>query len=182
MTRSVSGCSVTARARLERNSIHHHNQLGITFTNPHTGTPTPNDPGDADAGPNGQQNYPVLTAASTTSVSGTLSSAPSSTYHVELFASSVCDSSGYGEADRYLTSVDVTTNGDGDASFTVLVTGVATARADHEHRDLVNRRDVGVLGVPRRAGAAGRCRRRRCARRERQLPDGRQRRPGGRRR
>jgi hypothetical protein len=39
------------------NSIHDNVGLGISFGG---GTPTPNDPGDADTGPNGLQNYPVL--------------------------------------------------------------------------------------------------------------------------
>ena len=57
---------------------------------------------------------------------GRINSTPESDFTVELFASPSCDPTGHGEGERYLTSVDVTTNGDGDASFTVPVTGVAT--------------------------------------------------------
>jgi hypothetical protein len=72
-------------------------------------------------GGNLDQPAPVLTAAtsdgSSTTVSGTLSSTPNSTFTIELFANSVNDPSGSGE--RFLGSVQVTTDADGNASFTV---------------------------------------------------------------
>ena len=47
--------------------------------------------GDADAGPNGLQNFPVLTSARATTagtvVRGLLQGAPSTTFRIELFAS-----------------------------------------------------------------------------------------------
>jgi CSLREA domain-containing protein len=112
------------RVRLTQNSIHDNSGLGVSLSDVQVPSPTPNDPGDVDAGPNGLQNFPVLTSASATSVAGTLGSAPSSTYTVELFASSACDSSGNGEGVRYLTSVEVTTNESGTGTFVVPVTGV----------------------------------------------------------
>jgi hypothetical protein len=71
-------------------------------------------------GGNHDQQAPVLTSAtsdgSSTTVTGTLSSTPNSTFTLELFANSVNDPSGSGE--RFLGSVQVTTDADGNANFT----------------------------------------------------------------
>jgi hypothetical protein len=71
-------------------------------------------------GGNHDQAAPVLTSATTdgtsTTVTGTLSSAPNSTFTLEFFASSPGDPSG---AEQFLGSVVVTTDADGNASFSV---------------------------------------------------------------
>jgi hypothetical protein len=71
-------------------------------------------------GGNHDQAAPVLTSATTdgsrATVTGTLTSAPNSTFTLELFASSPGDPSG---AERFVGSVQVTTDADGNASFTV---------------------------------------------------------------
>jgi hypothetical protein len=71
-------------------------------------------------GGNNDQVAPLLTSATTdgssTTVTGTLSSTPNSTFTLELFANSVNDPSGSGE--QFLGSVQVTTDADGNASFT----------------------------------------------------------------
>ncbi len=86
---------------------------------------TPNDPGDADTGPNELQNFPVLTSAlgfvQTTEVRGTLDSTSASTFTVELFASPACHASGHGDARTVLGAADVVTDAAGDASFTVVL-------------------------------------------------------------
>jgi titin len=72
-------------------------------------------------GANLDQQAPLLTSATTdgnsTTVTGTLSSTPDSTFTLELFANSVNDPSGSGEV--FLGAVQVTTDADGNASFTV---------------------------------------------------------------
>jgi hypothetical protein len=72
-------------------------------------------------GGNHNQAPPVLTSATTdgisTTVTGTLSSTPNTTFTLEFFANSVNDPSGSGE--QFLGSVVVTTDADGNASFTV---------------------------------------------------------------
>ena len=84
---------------------------------------TANDPLDADGGSNGRTNYPVLTPTVTTtsaggaSVQGTYSGAPSETFRLEFFASSTCHPSRFGEGERVLGHLDVTTDGDGLATF-----------------------------------------------------------------
>lgn len=86
---------------------------------------TPNDPGDGDPGANDRQNTPALGSAttyantSTTTVVGALASRPGGTYRVELFASAAADPSGYGEGERFVGAVEVTTDAGGDAAFTV---------------------------------------------------------------
>ncbi len=95
---------------------------------------TGNDTSDPDAGANQRQNYPVIdglpattSGAATTSVTGSLNSAASTTYRVEFFASQTCDSSDFGEGERFLGGADVTTNGSGDATIneSVNTTGIS---------------------------------------------------------
>jgi hypothetical protein len=90
---------------------------------------TPNDPGDLDTGANDLQNYPLLQRAvvrprSGTTVTGTLFSHPNTTYTIELFANLACDPSQFGEGRRYVVTTQVTTNGQGVASFSIDVGGI----------------------------------------------------------
>jgi CSLREA domain-containing protein len=81
---------------------------------------TPNDPGDVDDGPNGLQNFPILTSVSAgtpTTVGGALHSAPDTTYRIEFFDSPTCDPLGFGEGEDFLSSIEVTTDSLGDTSF-----------------------------------------------------------------
>lgn len=119
------------------NSIGRNGGLGINLV-PYPLEPAPwcdwcapvvtlNDPGDADTGPNGLQNYPVIVSATTSSASakitGTLNSAPNASYILDFYANDTCHESGHGEGDRYLGATSVTTDGNGDASFSVVLPG-----------------------------------------------------------
>lgn len=98
------------------NSIFVNGALGIDLA---PSGPTPNDPGDGDAGPNGLQNFPsVSVQPGGTSVAGSLSSTPSTAFVIDIFDNVVCDASGFGEGEKYLGSVNVTTDGTGTATFT----------------------------------------------------------------
>jgi hypothetical protein len=82
-----------------------------------------NDAGDGDSGPNGTQNYPVLTSVQTDGLQvhivGTLNSTANLPARIEFFASSTGDASGHGE--RALSGyAEVLTNGSENASFDVL--------------------------------------------------------------
>ncbi len=115
--------------RISGNSIHDNGGLGIDLTpNSWTLGVTPNDPLDADAGGNGLQNYPVLAAAhvegASLRVAGALHSSPAGTFTVELFASSACDPSGFGEGGQFLGATSVTTDGAGNASFDVVLAAI----------------------------------------------------------
>jgi hypothetical protein len=95
---------------------------------------TPNDPLDADAGPNDLQNFPVilsaasspsptspLTARGTTEVRFTLSARPATTYAVDYYSVASVDPSGHGGSDRRLGSVQVTTDAAGNYAGTAVV-------------------------------------------------------------
>lgn len=92
---------------------------------------TANDPGDGDAGANNGQNFPVLTSAVTgstaTTVRGRLNSTASTTFTIELFSNAVCDASGNGEGRSYLKRQTVTTDANGNASFTATLSPVVPA-------------------------------------------------------
>jgi uncharacterized repeat protein (TIGR01451 family) len=115
----ASGVFETVGNAILGNSIFANGGLGIALGD----GPTQNDPGDGDTGPNGHQNFPVITGVTVdngeTRIDGTLNSRPDSTYHVELFRNSECDSSHFGEGQTLLGSTSVTTGPDGDASFAV---------------------------------------------------------------
>jgi hypothetical protein len=119
------------------NSISDNGHLGIDLTLVATGSgqpgdgPTPNDPGDFDGGPNGLQNFPVLTQASSdnfvTDIVGNLNSLPNTSFRIQFFSNTSCDPSGYGEGEDFLGESFVGTDGNGNASFNAspLVGGLA---------------------------------------------------------
>ncbi len=82
---------------------------------------TPNDPGDPDPGANLLQNFPVVGSVvlgpASTEIHGTLDSLANLGFRVELFASLVCDASGYGQGQRPLGAVDAATDASGNAAF-----------------------------------------------------------------
>ena len=116
--------SLIGDAVISGNSIRDNGRLGIdlaTWSAGYDGV-TPNDQGDTDTqGGNGLQNFPVLSGAETTGsaihIAGTLNSHANTSYRVEFFANAACDPTGYGEGETYLGSVEVTTNGSGNAAI-----------------------------------------------------------------
>lgn len=116
----------TARGiRISGNSIDSNGGLGIDLIAQSGGGVTLNDPGDADDGGNGLQNFPVIQSASAnsegTTVNGTFNSLPNSQFSLEFFSSPQCDPSGYGEGRTFLGNVNVTTDSAGNASFQATV-------------------------------------------------------------
>ncbi len=113
-----------------RNSIHSNGGLGIDLSDDGV---TPNDPGDADSGPNDLANFPVIASALTTGesvmVSGAMQGPPSEAYNIHLYANSACDPSGHGEGATFLGSAMAVTDGAGNAVFTVDVPGAVAAGA-----------------------------------------------------
>ena len=104
---------------IRRNSIFSNTGLGIELAPDGV---TPNDTGDGDTGPNNLQNFPVVTSVvvGSTTVQGTLNSTANTQFTLEFFYSSSCDPSGNGEGENFLGSTTETTNGSGDAPFTVV--------------------------------------------------------------
>jgi hypothetical protein len=81
-----------------------------------------NDLADGDQGPNNLQNFPAIGSAVTNganiTITGTLISAPNTKFHLEFFASSLSDASGYGQGGTPIGSIDVTTDVSGYTDFT----------------------------------------------------------------
>jgi hypothetical protein len=82
---------------------------------------TPNDVGDGDTGANNLQNFPVIAGVvvnGNTTISGTLNSTPNTTFRIEFFSNSECDSRfGHGEGETFLGFIEVTTDSEGNATF-----------------------------------------------------------------
>ena len=83
-------------------------------------SPAPNDPGDADNGPNGLQNYPVLSVAGAGAagfdIGATLDSHVG-VFHFEFFASPACGRFGHGEGKTFVGSTDVASDNAGITTF-----------------------------------------------------------------
>lgn len=91
---------------------------------------TANDPLDADSGPNNLQSRPALssvTAGATTQATFTLESQPDSVYLLDFSASASPGAFGFGEGQRHLGTVSVTTDGSGHIGFPVELPGLVTA-------------------------------------------------------
>lgn len=128
VVRSGTGNAILA------NRIFGNDGLGIELVNSSTvdGVPLPNDAGDTDTGPNGLQNYPVLTSAAvggSTAITGTLQSTPSGRFRLEFFASGTADPSGHGEGDTFLGYTEVNTDANGFATFNATVPAAPVDRS-----------------------------------------------------
>ena len=103
--------------RILSNSIFSNTGLGIDLG---TDGVTPNDVGDGDTGANNLQNFPVLTQATTngsnTTVAGTFNSTASTTFTLQFFSNPASDAN---EGRTLLATTDVTTDGSGNASFSL---------------------------------------------------------------
>ena len=101
------------------NSIFANGALGIDLGGDGV---TPNHPGGPISGPNNFQNYPVLSSAVSakgkTTIDGTLNSAADTTYLIQFFSNPTADPSGYGQGKTLIGSISVTTDANGNASFT----------------------------------------------------------------
>ena len=97
------------------NSIHDNESPGIEIS---AGA---NDPLDADTGPNQLQNWPALGSAfldpmyGAVTLAGTLASTPNTTFRLEFFRTAAA-----GDGESFLTFVNVTTDGSGNAPFSAM--------------------------------------------------------------
>ena len=90
---------------------------------------TLNDLGDADAGENDLQNFPIITSAilsgggTTTTVMGKLNSLANTTFTIDFYANPACVGrpQGFREGQTYLGATDVLTDGSGNASIDVVL-------------------------------------------------------------
>jgi len=104
------------------NSIYGNTALGIDWGDDGVNL---NDAGDGDTGANRFQNFPVITSATATAtaitIAGTFNSNLSRSYRLEFFANTGADGTGYGEGQRYLGFVSVTTDVSGNATFNTTI-------------------------------------------------------------
>jgi Calx-beta domain-containing protein len=127
----VTGSTITGSAKgvvirngavgntITGNSIHDNAGLGIDLGDDGV---TPNDPSDADSGANNLQNFPIIgtaVAGTPNTISGTLNSTPGQTFTVHVYANPACDPSGNGEGQTLIGSTTASTNGSGDAVWTL---------------------------------------------------------------
>jgi parallel beta-helix repeat protein len=120
-----TGIRVLANAgsnnKIRGNSIHSNTGLGIDLGN--TPGVTPNDLDDADSGPNGLQNFPVVTganfAADTLTVNWTVNTTPGIVVVLDFFVTPTCDANGHGEGQFWAADENEMTSGTGFASGTM---------------------------------------------------------------
>ncbi len=111
------------RNRILSNSIYNNGELGIDlFGNDGVTANDNGPPPDTDTGANNLQNFPVISSAVTsegsTTVRGSLKSTANKTFILQFFSSPFRDTSGFGEGKTFLGQKTVTTNDNGNASFT----------------------------------------------------------------
>ena len=79
--------------------------------------------GDPDSGPNGLQNFPVLSftesSASNTTVHVMLGSAPNTAFRIDFFSNTTADPAGYGEGQTFLSSATMATDSHGNLTFNI---------------------------------------------------------------
>lgn len=116
--------------RVRLNKIYANTQLGINLvpTGEADNTPTLNDTGDADTGPNNLQNFPVITSVSVaggnTTINYQLDSLPNTTFALDFFRTSNPDQTGgFGEGEEPVGSQNATTNVAGTTTGSFTATG-----------------------------------------------------------
>jgi hypothetical protein len=122
---SLSDINTITGVSVRGNSIFANSGLGIDLG---ADSSTANDFGDADSGPNGRLNTPVLMdavpGASSTTIRGTYTGAANTAVTVDFYAASTVGSATNPQASVHLGSTSVTTNGYGVATFNASVSAV----------------------------------------------------------
>ncbi len=119
---NVAGDAHVRQTTIRANSIHDNGGLGIDLAPVGVNF---NDAGDIDLGANLRQNFPSITSIvpsfmNSLLINGALQSRPNSKYAIDVYGTPQADPSGYGEGRVFLGSSNVVTDGNGNASFTVL--------------------------------------------------------------
>ncbi|GEM_PF-1633979 len=114
----ISDKDVNSNIAILNNSIYNNTILGIDLND--NGV-TPNDDRDADIGPNGLQNFPIISNVEVTQYGDakqvmfdlSLEAVPSTAYRLQVFSSPFCNQSGYGEGKQIFYSANVSTDENG---------------------------------------------------------------------
>ena len=129
------GVAVTVESASRGCAIHRNQMFDNLFGIDHLNDgPTPNDNGDADTGPNGLQNHPVLKMSGRT-LRGSLSSTPGTDFDIDIYET---DQPGTNQGRRYAGTIALTTDSRGSATFSFIVPNgsgpyfTATAMGDIE--------------------------------------------------
>ena len=139
------------------NSMFNNARLGIELEGDDALGLLINDPGDADFGANGRQNYPLLSSViasgGNTTFQGNLNSNPNKQFRIEFFSSPACDGSGFGEGRTFLGSTSVNTDGNGNAAINVSlpvtpVGNYVTATATSPENDTSEFSPCALVGGP----------------------------------
>jgi len=124
----ITGFTATGNA-ISHNSIDSNGGLGINLQ-PNVELPdtvTPNDPLDADTGPNNVQNFPLFQeihfTGGNTVINGFLYSTPSRTFQIELFHTPFANPKGNGEGRTFAGSATMTTDAAGFGTFSISFPG-----------------------------------------------------------
>jgi parallel beta-helix repeat protein len=106
--------------RIRGNSVFANGGLGLDLG---TLGVTANDPDDNDAGPNGLQNFPVLTAASVDEQTtiGTFQGKPLTRYDLDFYANIQRDPANHGEGQTWVGTESITTDANGFAVFSAFL-------------------------------------------------------------
>lgn len=108
---------------ISKNKIYGNREMGIDLDDDGVSL---NDPLDADTGPNGLQNYPVISnvvlqdfdTVKIVSFDVSLSSAPNKRYYIEVFSSPFCGSNGYGQGRQgFAYNGSITTDSSGNSGI-----------------------------------------------------------------
>jgi hypothetical protein len=127
--RGIGISGVSSRVSIRGNSVFENGALGIDLGN--NGV-TPNDPDDADSGPNELLNFPVLTRVRSTLGAGTLiegtldrpAGATALSFELDLYSNASCDASGFGEGEALFAATTISLPNGSSESFSVWVPDV----------------------------------------------------------
>jgi hypothetical protein len=102
------------------NAIYSNSRFGISLGT--SGRVVPNDVGDGDSGPNNDQNFPVIQSVAivgnSATIKGALNSTPTTTFTIQFFTESQATTD---SRQSYIGSTMVTTDANGDATFSVIL-------------------------------------------------------------
>jgi len=145
--------------RIHGNAIYANGGLGIDLGNDGV---TLNDANDADAGPNGLQNFPVFTSLissdTLSTIAGNYHGIANRTYRLEFFGNApAVVGNGQPQGQVFLGSTNVTTNASGNASFSfsvfgpvagLFITATATDLTTNNTSEFSNQFDYGDAPAP----------------------------------